>query len=463
MARMTETEALMWTVEHDPVLRSDFCNLTIVDGTIDLERLRANLARVVRVIPRLGQRVVESPVRIAAPEWQPVDDFDLDHHLGVVDLPAPGNDRMLLDLCAAIADEPFDRDRPLWRFVVVRGLAGGRNAMLQKVHHSITDGVGGMKLSLELVDFDADAPLRPMPDDEPAGGSDHGAESRFAQAAAALGDVASRAARSTTAALAGAGRVITDPRGNPARVSDALSTAASLRRQLLVTEHAHSDLVDDRCVDRHFELVRIPLQPVRDAAKALGGSINDAYVTIMAGALGEYHRRLGSTVEELRMAMPVNTRGAGGEAATNHFAPSRVLVPIRGTAGERFAETKRRLDTAKHERALGLASSFATMLLGVPAPVLIAVARNQTATIDFATSNLRGSPVPLYLAGARIIANHALGPRTGCALNATVISYCDSLDIGLNLDPLAFSDIPMFLDCIDTSVRDFLAAALVDN
>ena len=48
--------------------------------------------------------------------------------------------------------------------------------------------------------------------------------------------------------------------------------------------------------------------------------------------------------------------------------------------------------------------------------MLVAATHSQTRTIDFATSNLRGSPVPLYLAGARILANYPIGPRTGCAL-----------------------------------------------
>ena len=163
MVRMSETEALMWSVEKDPALRSDFCNLTIVDGPIDLERLRHALWRAIAAVPRLGQRVVEPPLKVTTPEWVAVEHLDLDDHLHVVELPAPGDERTLLDFCAAYAETPFDRAVPLWHFVVITGLAGGRNAMLQKVHHTITDGVGGLKLSLEIVDFDADGSSRPAP------------------------------------------------------------------------------------------------------------------------------------------------------------------------------------------------------------------------------------------------------------------------------------------------------------
>ena len=125
MVRMSETEALMWSVEKDPALRSDFCNLTIVDGPIDLERLRHALRRAIAAVPRLGQRVVEPPLKVTTPEWVAVEHLDLDDHLHVVELPAPGDERTLLDFCAAYAETPFDRAVPLLaprgRFVLMAG------------------------------------------------------------------------------------------------------------------------------------------------------------------------------------------------------------------------------------------------------------------------------------------------------------------------------------------------------
>ena len=85
--------------------------------------------------------------------------------------------------------------------------------------------------------------------------------------------------------------------------------------------------------------------------------------------------------------------------------------------------------------------------------MLVAATHSQTRTIDFATSNLRGSPVPLYLAGARIVANYPVGPRTGCALNVTVLSYCDELHMGLNIDPAAVTDIPLLMSVPRRVVR----------
>src|SRR5450631_189401 len=151
---MSNSEAIMWAVEKDPAIRSDFCNLTFLDRRPRDDRVRETMQRAIDAIPRLSQRVIGAPLRIAPPEFADDPTFDFDAHVRVAAVPAPGDDRALLDLCGALAERPLDRARPLWEFTVIEGLADGRAALLQKVHHTITDGVGGLKLSLALVDFE---------------------------------------------------------------------------------------------------------------------------------------------------------------------------------------------------------------------------------------------------------------------------------------------------------------------
>src|SRR4029077_6334032 len=107
-------------------------------------------------IPRLGQRVIGAPFRIVPPEFADDPTLDLDAHVRVVAVPAPGDNRALLDLCGALAERPLDRARPLWEFTIIEGLEDGRAAMLQKIHHTVTDGVGGLKLSIAMVDLERD-------------------------------------------------------------------------------------------------------------------------------------------------------------------------------------------------------------------------------------------------------------------------------------------------------------------
>jgi diacylglycerol O-acyltransferase len=151
---MSDTEAIMWAVEKDPALRSDFCNLTLLDERPTDERLRASLARALNAIPRLRQRVVAAPLRLVPPAFADDPTLDAESHVRIVGAPPPSDVRAVLDLCGSLAEPPLDRARPLWEFTLIDGMEGGRAALLQKVHHTITDGEGALRLSLALVDFE---------------------------------------------------------------------------------------------------------------------------------------------------------------------------------------------------------------------------------------------------------------------------------------------------------------------
>src|SRR5439155_20850127 len=105
------------------------------------------------------------------PQWADDADFDLGYHLRRLSVPPPGDTRQLLDLAAQLAAMPLDRARPLWELTVVEGLAGGRAAALQRLHHTLTDGVGGMKLLRSLLERtpapDGDPGLVPVPPPDP--------------------------------------------------------------------------------------------------------------------------------------------------------------------------------------------------------------------------------------------------------------------------------------------------------
>jgi hypothetical protein len=95
----------------------------------------------------------------------------------------------------------------------------------------------------------------------------------------------------------------------------------------------------------------------------------------------------------------------------------------------------------------------------LPTALLVALTRAQTRTTDFAATNLRGSPVPLWVAGARVLASYPFGPRTGTALNITMLSYCDELHLGLNIDPAAITDTDWFMADVASSFDALLSVA----
>jgi WS/DGAT/MGAT family acyltransferase len=453
--RMSDVEALMWNLEKDPHLSSIFANVTLLDRAPDRDALRSRIGGAVDSFVRLRQHVVPAFGRLAPPEWRVDPEFDLDRHLRWTALPQPSSERDVFDLATSIASDPFDRTRPLWEFVVIEGLPGGRAAMVQKMHHTITDGEGGVRLSEQFLDLSRDAD-RPMverepeaPVAEPAGFVPTVLDTLGHTGRRQLG-IAARALRSAPSLL--------DPRTLAAAAEDGIELVRSAMRQLAVTGTARSPLWTARSLRRRFEPMRVPFDDAKRASKALGGSLNDLFVAGAAGGAARYHLERGSPVDELRMAMPVSTR-AGGTAGGNAFTPTRVVVPVDAKdPAERFAAVRTCLAEVRGERAISAAETLAGLANLLPTSLSVRLARQQVETVDFATSNVRGAPIDLYVAGALIEANHPMGPLGGTAFNLTLLSYRGNLDMGLNIDTGAVDEPELLRDCIGTSFDELLSA-----
>ena len=438
----------MWSLESDPALSSTFANITYFDRVPDFERLRTRMWRATRLVPRLQRRVVSGlgPVN---PAWEPDPDFDLDHHLRRIHLPKGSTEADVRALATELARTPFDTGRPLWEFTVIEGLPDGRAAMVQKMHHTITDGKGGIRLSVEFIDIERDAPAPPPVDDgppPPRPGASTPAASGGVSVGGLISALGGETRRGIDSALRLVGSAADVARDGPALATylaslpaETASTLRSVMRQFAVIGTHRSPLWGRRSTDRALEVFDVPLEPVRQAAAQLGGSINDLFVAAAAGGAGRYHRARGVDVAELRMNMPVSTRTdrvAGGNA----FSPSRVLVPVGADPAERFAEIHRRLTVTKTEKALGLTASLAGLGKLLPRAVLVNLARQQVATVDFTTSNVKAAPFDLFIAGARIERNYPLGPVMGTAWNLTTMSYRGLLNLGLHVDRAAVED-----------------------
>ena len=454
--RMSDVESLMWSLEADPMLSATFANLTFFDQAPDPDRLRARLWRASRVVPRLRRRVVES-FGPATPVWEEDPHFDLDEHLRWMRLPDRATDADARAMAVSLAAAPFDRTRPLWEFTVLEGLSDGRAAMVQKMHHTVTDGEGGIRMSLEFIDAQRDAPDPPPLDDGPPPPP---SRPPWAGAVDAVGGLPRRGA--------GAARRIVDTAGDWARdplhvaslvaalPSETAATTRSLVRQLGVVDSHRSPLWTERSLDRRLETFDVSLAEVKDSAGRLGGSVNDLFVAAAAGGAGTYHRRRGVGVDELRMSMPVSTRSrttVGGNA----FTPTRVLVPVEADPVARFQQVHERLAVTKTERALGFTASFAGLVNLLPQPVLVRLARQQVMTVDFATSNVRAAPFDLYIAGALMTSNYPLGPVAGTAWNLTTMSYRGLLNLGLHVDTAAVEDPAELRDDIAAAFDELLA------
>jgi len=452
--RMTDVEAMMWNVEKDPFLSSTFGSVTILDRPPDFDRYRRRLLRMVHKIPRLHQRVVPALGRLAPPEWHDDPGFDIDYHVRRIALAPPGTQRQLFDLSTLLVLDPFDRTRPLWEFYVIEGLEDGRAAILQKMHHTITDGEGGIRMSEQFIDLTRDAPDI----DEYEIVAETNPSSNIVETAAetlthtwrrGLG-VGQRLISDTAGLLTDPGRITSIP-------SDVVETARSAVRQTTVTDGAHSGLWAKRTLRRRMEAIDVPFDDAYRTAKALGGSLNDFFVTGAARGAGRYHRARGVELESLRMAMPISTR-TDETSGGNSFVPTRGLVSAwMDDPVEQFAAVHEKLEETKSERAIGIIEPLAGFINMLPTSVLVRFARQQVETVDFTTSNLRAAPFDLFIGGALIEANYPLGPLAGTAFNLTMMSYRGMLNMGLHIDAGAIDDSELLRDSIRESFDELIA------
>ena len=449
--RMSDAEALMWRVEKDPFLTSTFANITVLDRTIDFEAFVARMNRASIAIPRLRQRVQPTPVASGAPRWVRDPEFNIRHHVRRMALPYPGSMRQLQDLTTLIANDAFDRSRPLWQFVIVEGLEGGQSALIQKLHHTVTDGQGGVALSMQFLDLTRDAaPLPPLPEPD---------DTSHQSATQAAGEVLSSSfndvMRTPLALLRQVREVLSDPLGLPAVGTQAAAAVQGLVAELQSVDPARSPLWTQRSLQRQLETLRVPYRDLLDASRALGGKLNTAFLTAAADAAGRYHYEKGSPVESLRTSMAISTRNESSGA--NAFTLTRMLVPtLQMPITERFAAINEIISVTREQAKAASLDTLATMSALLPTTMLTRIARTQSQTVDFATSNVRGAGVPLYIGGALVLGNYPVGPLGGVAFNLTMLSYNHNLDMGLNVDTAAVTDPELLRKCVEDSMRELI-------
>ena len=321
--------------------------------------------------------------------------------------------------------------------------------------HTIVDGEGGVQLSLQFLDFEREAP-EPEPLDPDL----------IAAAAAAqpegpspdlLRDLLAGSLRMPLGFLRQVKELLADPAGIPEAGSAAADTVRGLMQQLGDTEAAHSPLWTKRSLQRRMEVLRAPFAATREAAKRHGGTLNTAFLAAAADAAGRYHRERGAPVETLRASMAVSTRTA--DSGANAFSLVRMMVPTTDMpVGERFAAIHEATAGAKAGTGGASLDTLAAVAATLPTSMITRLARQQAHTVDFATSNVRGAPMALFLAGAQILENYPVGPLGGVAFNLSLLSYAGSLDMGVNIDTAAVTEPDLLRHSLQRAFADLIDA-----
>lgn len=446
-SHMSQSDLFTWSMEQDPGLRSTIVSIMILDRSPDWDRLVRMIDRGTHVVGRFRHRLVAVPFGLAPPRWTPDPDFDLSWHVRRAALAAPGNHSSVLEFARTEAMTAFDPVRPLWQFTVLDGLEGGRSALVFKVHHSLTDGIGGIRIAGEILDFARAGTVREQLPDAVHPAID-GALRDIVSWSWSVGLDLIRGSVATV--LPVVRRVTTDPIG---ALRDSTALAASLLRLTKPITRTLSPLMTERSLGRQLAVLDVPLQDLRRSAHRAGCTVNDAFLTAVLIGVRDYHAKHGSTVEQLRVAMPISLRKDSDPMGGNHITLARFAVPVDIPE---TADLMRALDTVverwRREPAIPLSNAVAGTFNRLPVALIAAMFKH----VDFIASDVPGSPVALFVAGAEIERIYAFGPTTGTAFNATLVTHTGTCCVGITVDTAAVPDHELLVDCITAGFRTVL-------
>ncbi len=444
---MSPLDELLYRSERDPVKRPTMAAVFLLDGAPEWPRLEETFERASREYLRLRQRVVEPTAGFGPACWTTDPDFDLAYHLRRTRL-APGAG--LADIIAWLEPElmtPLDALRPLWTANFFEGLADGRAALVFKVSHALSDGVGGIQIHAHLFDLVRDAPRRPMPplplcDDATP---DELATEELGRLAGHAIDLASKWVHG----LANLGeRLLGDPRGALEEVLEDVVDHATSALRVLDSGALPSPLLAGRSRRRRLLWLDLSLARLKAAAKSAGGTLNDAYLAGLCGALARYHEALFMPVEALPLGLPISTRRPGDEEGGNRFVAAVLAAPLaERDAAARMKSIAEQMRQIRAERGIDYAEWTAPWLVALPTGVSSRVV-SALRPPDVQASNVPGPRAPIFLAGARVERMLGIGPLPGAAMMATFVSVAESATLTIHYDPAAVRDAPLLEQCL---------------
>jgi WS/DGAT/MGAT family acyltransferase len=398
----------------------------------DFEHFRQHCMERVALIPHLRWKLHSVPLGLDRPYWVEDEHFSFDHHIKHIALPSPGDKDSLCEVATHLYCKHLDRSRPLWETWLIEGLEDGKFAYLQKFHHCMMDGEGAFKMIQIICDFEPE-PQQPKE-----------VEKSIREAKA--GKVPSYTQRSSKAWQ------------HLARLpGEAARNAVDILRPKILEQFvwprkpkAERPIVPTACFngpissDRGMTFASLPMAELKTVKEHFGVSLNDVVLALVSGAIRDYlltHAEL--PVDALRTNIPVSLRTSGDKQLSNKVTNTTVTLATNlDDPVARLRAINEESEQAKaiaHSGAPGMIELFQIMPPIMVSTLMDSLPDDQAPQMlgaNLIVSNVRGSPLPMYIAGARIESMYAMSILTaGMGINFTCVSYTDSIDFGVVVEP----------------------------
>jgi len=436
---------------------SDIGGLAILDGTslldrggrVRIEAVRARLEPRLHLVPRFRQLLYRPPRGLGWPLWADAPRFDLADHIRVHPVAAPGGQAQLLAACQELAARRLDPARPLWELWLLPGLPGRRMGAYLRLHHAIADGTAALAAFGALLDQTADPPTPAAPPWTPA-------------PAPAASELLADNLRRRRAELGRGWSGLT----HPARTLRRARRAWPAWREVLTEQPApRTSLNHPVGTERRLAIVRGRLDLTKQIAHAHHGTVNDVVLAAVAGGLRELLASRGEDTHQLvqRAMVTISTHHEQpGEARGNK--PGWMMVPLplgEPDPARRLeliaAETAARKHKARPEAGSGIfrfAAGQRVWYRHFP----------RQRSVNLVVTNVAGPPLPLYLAGARLLELFPMMPVMGnLTLVVGVLSYAGQLNLTAVADRDGCPDVEVFAEGLRGALDDLARPALVPS
>jgi len=439
----------------------------------DYERLVALIRERIAFVPRYRQRVRAIPAQLAGPVWVDDENFDLTFHVRRSALPRPGSLTQLREFVGRVLARRLDRSRPLWEIYLVEGLADGRFALVAKSHLCLVDGIDNVEIGQVLLDSTARSHAIPgsgsdvdywQPVPEP---------SSLELLAGALLESAQdpgMALQNLRGALASALGVAVAVGEVVGGIGGALGELAAdaLRGQRPSADSPLAGVVSEQ---RRFATMTTSLGALKAVSQEHRHTINDVVLAMISGGLRTWLLTRGESIRSgtsLSALVPMSITEDDGEPTSlgSQVAPHLQSLPI-GEPNALMRLHQVAYDTQAHKdsgRAVA-ARSLADIAGFAPTTLHALGVRTSTEVVrkqhDLVITNVPGPQVPLFAAGAQLVASYPVLPLSaGHLLAIGVTSYDGEVFFGLNADRDAISDLDVLVQCLLDALEELLDTAV---
>jgi diacylglycerol O-acyltransferase len=413
------------------------------------------------LVPRYRQRVRFVPMDLGRPVWVDDPHFNLEYHLRHSALPPPGDKADLCRLMGRLMSQELDRARPLWEAWIVEGLAGGRWAVVSKVHHSMVDGVAGVDLVSVVLDRER-VPAAAVADDWQPGPDPSGLQLTV--------DAAVDLVTSPRELLRTVWTTVRAPRR---AVQRGLTIASGLRSYGSALRPTPPTSLDGTIgPHRRWTFAGASLADIRTIRHAVGGTVNDVVLAAVTSGFRDLIVARGEDPDHvaLRTLVPVSVRDETGRGVYDNRVsaifldlPVHLVDPL-----ERLAAVHEEMDHLKQSHETEAGEALTRLAGAVPSAftaqatrlVSRLVARVPQRTMNTVTTNVPGPQLPLYAAGREMLEYYPfvpLGP--GVRIGVAILSYNGQLRFGITGDYDTAPDIGVLADGIDAAVATLLRLA----